>query len=321
MNSIFKKGLFTIALLAVFAVCTASFAEMVDKVIVVVNNEVVTQREFDRMFTPIKKSYESNFKGEELQKRLEMARKGLLEQLINSKLAISLAKQEGIKINESELQERVGQVKAFYGSDQAFAQALDEKGTNLTEFENEIRDQMLAQKLVEKEVIKNIDISPSEIKDVYEQNQDQFLAPKQVKIRGILIRKTGDRREDAEAKKKANEVAKRIKKGEDFASVAGEVSEGPYAQKNGDMGYQAKGQLLPEIDEAVFVLKKGQVTGIVETAVGYHIFKAEDIKEPRVLELGEVSDFIKGQLFKQRFQVELVKWLEKKRKDALISYK
>ncbi len=320
MKRIFRKGLIALVFLSTFTICAASFAAMIDRVIVVVNDEVVTQREFDRMFMPIKESYEKNFKGEELSKRLDMARKGLLEQLINSKLAISLAKKEKIEIDEAVLEERLGKIKEFYGSDEAFAKALGEKGTNVTEFESEIRDQMLAQTLVDKEVVKNIDISPAQIKEVYDQNKDQFLAPKQVKLSGILIRKTGDRKKDAEAKKRANEIAKKATKG-DFGALAAEVSEGPYAGKNGDMGYQSQGQLLPEIDEVVFVLNKGQVSGVVETAVGYHIFKADDIRESHVLEFDEVSEFIKGQLFKQKFQIELVKWLEKNRKDAHISYK
>ena len=86
--------------LCVLAACSVVCAAMVDKVIVVVNDEVVTQREFDRIFIPVKQSYEANFKGPELKKRIEAARKGLLEQLINSKLAVSLAKKAKIKERE-----------------------------------------------------------------------------------------------------------------------------------------------------------------------------------------------------------------------------
>jgi parvulin-like peptidyl-prolyl isomerase len=82
-----------------------------------------------------------------------------------------------------------------------------------------------------------------------------------------------------------------------------------------------KGQLLEEMDEVVFTAKKGSTTDAVETRIGYHIFLVEDIEEPRNLDLGEVSDFLKGQLFRKKFEENLMKWLEDKRKNAYISFK
>ena len=107
-----KVGLFgslvgLVALSGAMMSASPANAEALDKVIVVVNDEVVTQREFDRVFTPIKTAYESNFQGEELEKRVEAARKGVLDQLVDAKLIISLAKKKSLKINEEELKKRV----------------------------------------------------------------------------------------------------------------------------------------------------------------------------------------------------------------------
>ena len=132
-------------------------AEVLDKVIVVVNDEVVTQREFDRLFMQVQKMLETNFQGQELDQRMEEAEKNILEQLINSKLAISLAKKANIEIDEEVLTGKIDKIKTYYPNEDAFLQALNEKGTTLTEFQKELRDQMLAQELVQKEVwFKNI---------------------------------------------------------------------------------------------------------------------------------------------------------------------
>ena len=300
--------------------CVSAGAAMVDKVIVVVNDEVITQREFDRAYGPIKASYEANFKGEELNKRLNEARKGLLEQLINSKLAISLAKTEDVTIDEAELETRVGKVKSFFGTEEEFLKALDSKGTNLTEFQKELREQMLAQKLIEKEVSAKINVTPGEVKELYEKNQEQLVSPVRVRLKGILIRK-GEGVDEAVAREKIVAIQTELANGADFTAVATEKSEGPFAANGGDMGYVVPGQTLKEIDDVVFSLQPGESTGVVETGVGYHIFLVEEVQQPRKMELAEVSDFLKEQIFMRRFEQELKTWLEEKRKKAYVSYK
>ncbi|MFH1847436.1 MAG: peptidylprolyl isomerase [Candidatus Omnitrophota bacterium] len=297
------------------------YADVFDKVIAVVNEEVVTQRDFDKMFLPLKQDYMNRFKGGELEQRLEAARGGLLEQLVNAKLTVSLAKKEKIEVDEEELQGRIDKIKTYYKSEEEFLGVLDEKGTTLTEFNQEIRDQMLAQKLVEQEVASKIIISPAEIKDLYEKNKKNFVSPVKSKVRNLMLRKKKNAEENEVIKSNMEELLSKVEDGEDFGELAEKYSEGPYAKNGGDMGYVIKGQILPEIENAVFVLKKNEHSKIVETHVGYHIFKVEDIQEPRMLELEEVSDFLKEQLYMKKFQEALLTWLEEKRKDAYISYK
>ncbi|KJJ84386.1 PpiC-type peptidyl-prolyl cis-trans isomerase [Candidatus Omnitrophus magneticus] len=295
-------------------------AEVVDKVIVIVNDEVVTQKEFDRIFNPIKQNYETNFTGEELKNRIEEARKSLLEQLINSKLAISVAKKASIKIDDVKLGERITTIKSYYPSEEKFLQALNEKGTNLTEFNKDIKEQMMAQEVVDKEVASKIVIAPAEINELYDKNKDKLIIPKRNKVREITVRK-GERTDGVNPIEKIKDIQARLKKGEDFSAIATKESEGPFAQKGGDMGLVAEGQLLPAMAKVVFSLPKGQVSDVVETDLGYHLFIVDSIEESKQLKLEEATDFLKGQLFKKRFEENLVKWLEEKRKNAFIQYK
>jgi len=297
----------------------AAHAEVVDKVIVVVNDEVITQREFERMYNPIKANYEANFRGDELKRRLAAAEKGLLEQLINTKLTVSLAKKAKVEIDEKELEDRIARIKEYYPSEEEFLKALSDRGTNLTEFESELRDQMLAQKLVQQEVAAGIDITPAEIKDLYEKNKDQLVAPLRVRLKGIMVRK--DEAAGGADKEKIADIEKKLDAGEDFAKVASEFSEGPYAGNAGDMGYIAKGQTIDQIDSAVFALKKGERSDVVETDIGYHIFLAEGIEPEHTLSLEEVNDFLRQQLYMKRFEENMGKWLKEKRDNAHIAYK
>ena len=179
---------------------------------------------------------------------------------------------------------------------------------------------MLAQKIVEQEVSSKIVISPSDTRELYEKNKDQLIAPKRVKLRGMLVRKSAER-DDAESKKLAKKLRSQVKKPEQFAAIAIESSEGPYAAEGGEMGYVTPGEMLPAMDEVVFNMKTGQISDIVETEIGYHIFLAEEVEDSRALSFDEVNDFLKEQLFMRQFQEDLVKWFQAKRKNAYISYK
>ena len=304
----------------ILSACAFARAEVVDKVLAVVNDEVVTQREFDRVYLPIKEAYETNFQGEELQQRLDAARAGILEQLIDAKLVVSLAKKKNVKIDEEELKRRIGTIKGYYTTEEEFLKALDDKGTNMTEFEKDVKDQMLAQELVNQEVSSKITVTPAEVEDIYNKNRERLVAPLRVKLRSILIRK-GEGVDTAAAKKKADDILAEIKNGADFAAVATQKSEGPYAPEGGDMGYVAPGQMIKEIDDVVFNMKPGDVSPVVDTAIGYHIFKVEDRQEARPMDLAEVEEFLRAQMYRKKFEEAIVKWIEEKKKNAYISYK
>ena len=111
-----KKFLFAFAFICVLLSCATAFSGVVDKVIAVVNDEVITQREFDKAFSPMKQGIEGNFQGEEREQRLDIVRKQLLEQMINTKLIVSLAKAEKAEVDEDALSERIGRIKAYYNS-------------------------------------------------------------------------------------------------------------------------------------------------------------------------------------------------------------
>jgi parvulin-like peptidyl-prolyl isomerase len=321
---VFNNNLYKIVALsmviALIPVPGISRAEVVDKVIVQVNDEIITQREFDRAFQPIQENYKANFQGEDLEKKLKEVHDAFLDQLINTKVAISEAKKQKIEVKDAELDERLNKIKSLYGSEDVFLQALNDKGTNLTEFKKEIKDQMMAQKLVEEQVAKKIVITPGEINELYEKNKEQLVTPKRVKVKEIMVRKAENVPAE-ESKKKISDIQAELKKGTAFSEVAKQYSEGPYAAAGGDMGFVVKGQLLEEMDGAIFSASKGQTTDIVETRIGYHIFMIEDIEEPRKLGLNEVNDFLKGQLYRKKFEDNLVKWLDEKRKNAYISVK
>ncbi|MBW2136703.1 MAG: SurA N-terminal domain-containing protein [Deltaproteobacteria bacterium] len=143
-----------------------------------------------------------------------------------------------------------------------------------------------------------VKITEQQIRDYYEENIERFKEEKQVKARHILFRLSPDAMEEKEreVKGRARAVLEKAKAGEDFASLAKEYSEGPTKDKGGDLGYFSKGQMVKAFDEAVFKLKKGEISDLVKTSFGYHIIKVEDIKEARTKGLDEVKKQIRDEL-------------------------
>jgi peptidyl-prolyl cis-trans isomerase D len=147
-----------------------------------------------------------------------------------------------------------------------------------------------------------VDISQEEIKTYYETNIDDFVIQKQARARHVLIEvpPDADPKRIEEARKRAEEILARAKKGEDFASLAEKYSEGPTAKKGGDLGYFTRGRMVKEFEDAAFSLQPGELSPVVRTQFGFHIIKLEDVKEERVQGLDEVRESIESTIRDQK---------------------
>lgn len=151
---------------------------------------------------------------------------------------------------------------------------------------------MLATEYINREVSDKINIDEKEISQYFEENRFDYAEPEKIKARQIFIRaKTA--KEIDKAKEKAEMLLKRLKDGEDFASLAKEFSEDPLTKAaGGEMGYFARGRLVPVLEEPVFLLEVGEISAILKSDFGFHIFKVEDRKPAGLLEYGEVHERI-----------------------------
>jgi peptidyl-prolyl cis-trans isomerase C len=142
---------------------------------------------------------------------------------------------------------------------------------------------------------------------VYEDAVKQIGEEKEVHARHILFRAAaGDEKASKEAEDKVKAVIARLKKGEDFAKVAGEVTEDPSGKANGgDLGYFSKDQMVPEFSEAAFKLENGQISDPVKTQFGWHVIKVEDKRVKQAPKFEEVKPQIENFVVRKA-QAELV---------------
>jgi peptidyl-prolyl cis-trans isomerase D len=158
--------------------------------------------------------------------------------------------------------------------------------------------------LVDMQAIRNrIQVSPQDVQRNYEDNQQQYSTPEQVRASHILLKTEG--KDDAAVKKQAEDLLAKVKAGADFAQLATKYSEDDASKvKGGDLDFFPKGQMVPEFDKAAFSMKVGEISPLVKTQYGYHIIKVTDKKPATTKSLDEVRAQIEDQIKWDRAQTE-----------------
>jgi parvulin-like peptidyl-prolyl isomerase len=203
-------------------------------------------------------------------------------------------------------------------SDLARKEGFDQRPEVKEQLAYTMNDQ-LAREYLTKGMGKDITVTDKEIREYYDTYTDKFSTPEQVRARHILIRIPPDLpdAEKEKAKDKIRAALERIRKGEDFAIIAAEISEDSVTKaKGGDLGYFSRGKMVKAFEDASFSLKPGQVSDIVETLFGYHIIKVEDYKESYQKPFESIKDTIREQLRSEALQSWAKEILRKATADA-----
>ncbi len=317
-----KKIIFTLIIAATLVAFTDfSRAAVIDKIVVVVNNEIITQREVDVMLTPIYGQYRNMYKGEELIRMLEDVREKILKQLIEDRLILSEAKKFNIVIDEKEVDAKIDEMKSKVGSERDLEAMLNEQNLTLNELRARYKEKIMIRKMIDQKVGAKIIITPLDVKNYYNNNKDSFMQPEEVRLRTILIKPDNNRGGDAGALDIMRDIMKRLKEGGGFEGLAKEYSNGPGAEDGGLMGYVKKGDLMPQIEEIVFNLKEGEMTGIIKSPLGYHVFKVDEKKVRRARDLVEVRQDIEEFLYREKASQRLKGWIDTLAKSAYIEFK
>ena len=199
-----------------------------------------------------------------------------VDQVIGHVLLAEAAREAGVTVDGAEVQRRVAAVRSRYKSAEEFTQALAAGGTSEAEMTGYEEENLLIQRYTESVLAVRAEVTKEEAAGYYREHPAEFDHPEQVKVRMILASVPADAAADVDAQAKARiaQVSRRLAGGEDFAKVASELSDDPTRSRGGEVGWVRRGQLLPELDEAVFKLEAGGVTTAIKTKYGYHVMGA-----------------------------------------------
>lgn len=292
-------------------------AQVVNKVVAVINDEVITQQDVEHLLAILYAQYAQDYKGDELVAKMEEAKKDILRQIIEDKLILSRAKELNIKAREEEIKNKLDYVKDGFPSVEAFNDTLRTQGITVSDLKNRYRDQILMKKVVDFEVRSRVDVLPSEITEYYEKHREEFKLNEKYKVSHILVKAENDVAYEL-AKVEIEDMYAKLKEGEDFSELAKEHSQGPNKERGGDMGYIQKGEMLPELEKAIFSLKVGEFSEPVRSKIGYHIFKLEDITHSGYVGIEDAQRDIKILIFQEKMKNRLDSWLADLRSKAYI---
>jgi len=203
-------------------------------------------------------------------------------------------------------------------SDLARKEGLDKKD-DIKEQLRYMNNDFLAKAYVLQSIVEKVTLPDNAVENYYEGHKDQFVVPEQIRARHILIKVPFGASGDAKtkAKNKAEQILEWLKKGEKFETLAEHYSEdADSAKRGGDLGYLSKGRMSKSFEEAAFSLQPGQISGIVETDLGYHIIKVEDHKAAATKTLAEVKDSITKQLTAELVKARVDEFTQKAEKEA-----
>ena len=296
---------------------SAEAAEVVERILAVVNDEIVTEQDLQIVMAPVLAQYRTTYTGSEFEEKALELRHEFLDKVIQERLVLSEAKRKQVIVKNEEVDDMMTDVRNKFPSKEMFAASLAEQGMTEKKLWNRFRDQLMTQKLVNYEVKSKISVSPGEVSEYYKQHLDEFARGERVKLQQILIRT--DSRTEEEASTFAAKLAADIRSGKSFEDVAREYSQGSEAKEGGDMGWVERGQLLGAIDELVFALKEGEVTEPFRSSLGYHIFRVTQKGEASTRPLAEVRQEVQDFIFKEKLRIRLEQWMADLKKSAYIS--
>jgi parvulin-like peptidyl-prolyl isomerase len=286
-----------------------------------VNGAPIDRGEFERAV----KSLEGQAGGPVPPERRDAIYRQLVDQLVALKLLSQESVARKLAIPDTEVESRVAEVKKPFPNEQAFSAALAERQMTLDKLKLEIRQQLQAMKLVDTEIKPTVAVTDADVTDFYVKNPDKFQEPEAVRASHILLR-TPDPTDEAQKKKakaEATAVLAELKKGGDFATLAKQHSQDAGSAANGgDMGFVPRGQTPPVFEQAVFALKPGQLSVVVESPFGYHIMKVSAHRDARTVPLQEVKpqvqEFLTQQQMQQKTEALVTKLKAKARIEVLM---
>lgn len=250
---------------------------VIDSIAVIVNDEVITRNELAARV----RSIEQRMKGQNVQMpdAADLQRQ-VLEAMIVERAQFQLAKEMGVRpVDDTQLDRAITRIAEQQKmSVQEMRNAMEKEGTAFSAFREEIRNEITMQRLREHEVDNKIQISEAEV-DTYLAAEQAAAADKvEVNIAQILVRipENSSSEQIAARKARADEVARQIRTGADFAKIAGTYSESSDALQGGAIGWRDPDRLPPIFAEALSKLKPGQSTPVIKSSAGFHILKLVD---------------------------------------------
>jgi peptidyl-prolyl cis-trans isomerase SurA len=315
-------AIFIVAVIVFSGSVSAQEPELIDRIVAVVNNDIITLYDLNRAFKP----YEENIKAlryppEKERETLFQVRKDLLDQLIDGKLADQEIERAQITVSEGDIDstiERLKETRSF--TDEQLREGLSRQGMTMEEYRQEIKEQILRTKLVNREVKSKIVITSEDVKAYYDNHRDQYAGKKGYYLFNIFVRLSAgagtSERENAMAE--IRDVRARLNQGVPFEEMVNELKNSTSRVQGTDLGLYPLEELSEQLQGTVSKLKAGEYSETIDTEFGPQIVYVQKIQETTTKSFDEIEAEIEEILYNESVDNRYQDWLEDLRKRSWI---
>lgn len=302
-------------------------SKVVEEIVARVNNEIITRSELDKAKQSAVEEAQQDCSGrctpEQQQIAVEDRQKFALRDLIDQSLLAQRGKDMTINVEPDVVKELDSiRIKNNLKDMDDLEKAVTSQGINWEDFKNNIRNHLLTQEVIRREVGSHINIGHDEETKYYEEHKQEFIRPEQIVLRAIEVRTEGKKESEIpELKAKAEKMLERVQQGEDFGDLAKHFSDGPTAQQGGFLGMYKPGELSKELWDQVDKLKKNQMTGVIETKQGFLILQVLEHYDEGEQPFDKVENEIMDHLYNQKMEPAMREYLKTLREQSYVVIK
>lgn len=310
----FRFLILTAVLFSIFS----AHAEVVDKIVAVVNDEIITKKDIEAFRKQLQKG---KFVDELLIKDKAAILKNeqaLLQQIIDEKIIDSEVKRQELSVTVEKVDQEIRRIaERNRMTKQQMLDELKKQGVSVSEYQNFMKQRLERESLIQKAISSKIRISEEEIQNYYlSQFGNKNLSAYEFTISHILFRPKGGDKEGA--KERAEAVLSKLKAGQNFETLASQHSEDPNFTQGGYLGTFKNGEFLKELEDAVAKINPGQYSEVVQSRLGYHIVKLINkniTKDPAYeAKKKEIQNILYEKAFSQQFRF----WIEQRKAESFI---
>lgn len=290
------------------------FAETVNRIVAVVNEDIITQADILGFIQALKE--EETGDGKEMAVDPQMPRM-VLQRLIDERLMLQEARKSGVIVETEDVLERYQAFRSRFPSDELFRQSLAQTGLSEEHLKRRIREQLMVQRLIEYKVRSTLVVSPQEVAKELEKNPQLVKSGNRMRVSHILVR-VNENRTQEQARTSIEQLRAQLASGADFAVAARRYSEDQHREDGGAMGWVAAGELMPELDSAIAALTVGELSQPIQSRLGFHLVRVEETRSAASLPMTEAHQAVYQQLYQQKYQQAMLRLMGELRKKAYI---
>jgi peptidyl-prolyl cis-trans isomerase SurA len=303
----------------------ATDLKVVEEIVAKCNGDIVTRSDLDKAQIELSEAYRhEGLAGAALDEKMAQESKHLLQDRIDNLLLVQKAKDLNINV-DADLAKRVAAVQKQSGiadPDKFHDWVKEQSGVPFEDFRNDMKNQMLRERVIRQEVGEHISIKHEELEKYYNEHKADFIREERIFLREILVSTEGkDEAGVAAAKKKADDLVARARRGERFPELARDNSDSITAKSFGALDPYKKGDLAPALESQVWDKPKGYVTDPITVGAGFLILHVEEHHKAGQAELAEVEGEVQDKLYAPRMQPMVRDYLTKLRKEAFLEIK